>query len=364
MISRGLLAALLAFIFATEQGLVEARSLAHALELANVLQASSSLRDRSPARKAALLAQRGLRHTPPASSFGEQEQGEDKQIDPEKVDVWPGVLMASIAGASTVLGATVILFMPEGGPPPSAMAFSFSLAAGVMVAISVEMLLPSQPKLESEGKVTFTLKPIFCFSAGAICCALLCKLGDILQSSATASEGDADISKAEQDQKKKFRLAALLFVSLTLHNFPEGFAVAVSALSGLRLGITMCIAVAFHNIPEGIALAVSVYGATKSYGQSFLWTFLSGLTEPLGAICAMMLIRAYVTLTPELLNSLLTVVAGVMCYVALVELLPEAISTRCWPAIISGFIVGVVVMVLTHLAIESASEAGHLDRIQ
>merc|ERR1740133_256625 len=116
-------------------------------------------------------------------------------------------------------------------------------------------------------------------------------------------ENDKGETVKEMEQKKSFRLAALLFVSLTLHNFPEGFAVAVSALSGLRLGLTMCIAVAFHNIPEGIALAVSVYGATKSYGQSFLWTFLSGLTEPLGAICAMMLIRAYVTLTPELLNS-------------------------------------------------------------
>lgn len=250
----------------------------------------------------------------------------------------------------------MILFMPEGGPPPSAMAFSFSLAAGVMVAISVEMLVPH------EGKLAFAWEPILIFCSGAACCALLCKLADYFD---TAFVQDTDIEKAdvtlEQDQKKRYRLAALLFVSLTLHNFPEGFAVAISALSGMRLGITMCIAVACHNIPEGIALAVSIYGATKSYGQSFFWTFISGLTEPLGALCAMLLIQAYLSVTPHLLVTLLTAVAGVMCYVALAELLPEAISTRCWPAIVGGFVAGVVIMVLTHWVMDSMAESGHLD---
>merc|ERR1719329_498136 len=207
--------------------------------------------------------------------------------------------MASIAGASTVLGATVILFMPEEGPPPSAMAFSLSLAAGVMIAVSFEMLLPS------EG--TSTTMRIGVFFLGAACCAALCKIADIIEGRGAA---EADSEKGgdavDQDERKRFRLAALLFVSLTLHNFPEGFAVAVSALSGLRLGITMCIAVAFHNIPEGIALAVSIYGATKSYGKSLFWTFISGLTEPLGAICAMLLIQAYLRTTPDLIVHLLT----------------------------------------------------------
>lgn len=259
--------------------------------------------------------------------------------------MWPGFVMASIAGASTVLGAGVVLCMPEGGPPPSAMAFSFSLAAGVMVAISVEMLLPHDGHEVDKGKIGFAWLPFFIFSIGAICCALLCKSADYFEALTPKAEA---ILSSDYEKQKNIRLAVLLFVSLTLHNLPEGFAVAISAMSGLRLGVTMCIAVAFHNIPEGIALAVSVYGATKSYGQSFFWTFLSGLTEPIGALFAMLLVKAYLTSTPDLLTHLLTAVAGVMCYVALAELLPEAISTRCWPSIIMGFIAGVAVMVLTH----------------
>lgn len=328
---------------------------------------SSSDPSRLQAQRLGLLAQRGLRHAPTGAGDHEHESGKSSS---KNVDVWPGVLMASIAGASTVLGATIILFMPEGGPPPSAMAFSFSLAAGVMIAISVEMLLPAHAHgdahgdaVEYEGKPAFDWMRVLIFSAGAACCALLCKLADLFESSATADLNAAEADgKPDLEDRKRCRLAVLLFVSLTLHNFPEGFAVAVSALSGLRLGLTMCIAVAFHNIPEGIALAVSVYAATKSYGQSFFWTFLSGLTEPLGAICAMMLIQAYLTSTPDLLVHLLTAVAGVMCYVALAELLPEAISTRCWLPIAAGFAVGVIIMVLTHWVLEaSMDEDGHLE---
>lgn len=263
-------------------------------------------------------------------------------------EIWPGLIMASIAGASTVLGATVVLFMPDGGPPPSAMAFAFSLAAGVMIAISAEMLWPHHH--EDHHEFEFSWMPFFVFSCGAICCAFLCKLGDLLGWAASADEKAE--SSGESDPKS-FRLAALLFMSLTLHNFPEGFAVAVSALSGMRLGVTMCIAVAFHNIPEGIALAVSVFRATRSVGQSFFWTFVSGLTEPLGAFCAMWVLQAH-TSTPGLLDTLLTAVAGVMCYVAMAELLPEALSTRCWGSICCGFCSGVAVMVLTHMVMDSA----------
>lgn len=37
----------------------------------------------------------------------------------------------------------------------------------------------------------------------------------------------------KQHQRRSTRLAILLFASLTAHNIPEGFAVAVSAISGV-----------------------------------------------------------------------------------------------------------------------------------
>jgi len=71
----------------------------------------------------------------------------------------------------------------------------------------------------------------------------------------------------------------------------------------------------------------------------------------------MMVIQAYMESNPDLLTNLLTAVAGVMCWVALAELLPEAVSTGCWAAIASGFVSGIIIMVLTHWVMDSAVES-------
>ena len=51
-------------------------------------------------------------------------------------------------------------------------------------------------------------------------------------------------------------------LTMTLHNMPEGFAVAFSAYT--PLGPIMATAIAMHNIPEGIIIAAPIYAATGS----------------------------------------------------------------------------------------------------
>jgi zinc transporter ZupT len=38
-----------------------------------------------------------------------------------------------------------------------------------------------------------------------------------------------------------------MFLTLTLHNFPEGLAVSVSNSASEKLGLSVALAVAFHN---------------------------------------------------------------------------------------------------------------------
>lgn len=64
-----------------------------------------------------------------------------------------------------------------------------------------------------------------------------------------------------REMRKAWRVAMLLFISLLVHNFPEGLAVAASALESTSLGITVTIGIMIHNIPEGIAIAIPCLAA-------------------------------------------------------------------------------------------------------
>jgi len=235
------------------------------------------------------------------------------------------------------------------------------------LAVSAEMLWPHLRWAGwSYSEDPWRPMLLFCVSAGV--CLVFCRLGDAAERGASCgasmptagvaeqcidstSPGVAEAILAEkQHQRRSTRLAILLFASLTAHNIPEGFAVAVSAISGRKLGITICIAVALHNIPEGITLAVATYDATHSRVKAFLAPAAAGLAEPLGAVAALFIFREQVT--QQLIDDLLVAVAGVMCCIALAELIPEAVSTKRWGWASAGLLLGLLVMYVTHLVLD------------
>ena len=118
------------------------------------------------------------------------------------------------------------------------------------------------------------------------------------------------------------RTGLLVALGLGIHNFPEGMATMGAALQDTKLGLAVAVAIAVHNVPEGLAVAVPVWAATGSRRKAFLWSFLSGLAEPAGAVLAFLLLGAF--LTPVLLSAMLGLVAGFMVYVSLDELVPSS----------------------------------------
>ena len=112
------------------------------------------------------------------------------------------------------------------------------------------------------------------------------------------------------------RLGILMAITMTLHNLPEGFAVAFSSFTGI--GPVMAAAIGVHNIPEqvfvvqisdvyikklSIIVAAPVYAATGSRRYALMLATASGLSEPVGAFIALFFIKPY--LTPKLLHYLL-----------------------------------------------------------
>jgi len=121
---------------------------------------------------------------------------------------------------------------------------------------------------------------------------------------------------------KLFRVGLLVALGIAIHNFPEGFAVFAGNLSSLKVGIVIAIAIAIHNIPEGFAVSMPIYYATKNKRKAFLFSLMSGIVEPIGAVIAAIVLLPF--LSPQIIGVGLAFVAGVMVYICIDELLPTA----------------------------------------
>lgn len=259
------------------------------------------------------------------------------------------LIMSTIAGASTTLGALVVLLM-KGVPGPGQLSFALSLAGGVMLSVSVMELW--WPQLTSADVRRIT-RFLLCTCAGAGAFVLLSKLIPEPDMADFAKDGlDLEAAPDGHDDgikdrtRKRRRLAVVMMLALTAHNFPEGIAVAVSGLESARLGMVVMIAIAVHNIPEGIAIAVPVLDATRSHWKAVLMASLSGVAEPMGALMALTVLPTSMT-TGLAMENLLSFVGGVMSAVAAIELIPEAHAQKRPKAMCAGLLSGVLVMIVT-----------------
>ena len=120
------------------------------------------------------------------------------------------------------------------------------------------------------------------------------------------------------------RTGVLTALAIGLHNIPEGVATYVGAIADTRVGAVLAIGIALHNIPEGIAVATPVYFATGSRLKAFMWTFVSALAEPLGAIIAWLIVGD--GLNPYIEGVMFGIVCGMMTTISFKELVPNAIK--------------------------------------
>ena len=110
-----------------------------------------------------------------------------------------------------------------------------------------------------------------------------------------------DISKVEgiQPCKKKLSKTALIFLSITIHNFPEGLAVGVTfgalaggnmTLAGLMGAIGLAIGIGLQNVPEGAALSIPIRADGKSRLKAFYWGSMSAIVSTLVLLWGLLLL--------------------------------------------------------------------------
>jgi ZIP family zinc transporter len=242
-----------------------------------------------------------------------------------------------LAGLSTGIGSAIAYFIRR--PKIVYLSFSLGLSAGVMVYVSFMELLPS-----AVDRVGEPLSLLFFFLGIAVI-----GLVDLLVPEAENPhnfEGMEEPKKPDQSHAL-MRTSMMTALAIGIHNFPEGLATFASALSDIRLGLFIAIALAIHNIPEGIAVSMPVYYATGNKNKAFVYSFLSGISEPVGALVGYLLLMPF--LTPAVLAGTLALVAGIMIYISLDELLPMAHSYGHGHLVISGVVLGMLVMAISLL---------------
>lgn len=269
------------------------------------------------------------------------------------------LLLSTIAGLSTTIGS-FIAFVPR-KPSKKFLSFIMGFSGGVMILLSFVELL-------QEGIQTNGLLPGILYFLLGMGLMLLIDMGvthhyeyedgiytEENNNSANKRPGRRQYhwtrrqrhrNRRQLSQQTQLRKTSLLVtLGVFIHNFPEGMATFVGTLKDFELGILITIAIALHNIPEGIAVAVTVSTHNESKLKPFLWSFISGISEPLGALAVGLFLFPFIN--DYVLGAMLAVVGGFMIYISLDELLPMSRSLGKEHTSILGIAMGMFVMAIS-----------------
>lgn len=212
---------------------------------------------------------------------------------------------------STTLGATVVYFFKEEVSSKTQSLF-LGFASGIMLAASVfSLLLPAIEQSEKEwGRYAF-IPSVVGFLLGGI---FIIWFGYLLCKTFTCEE---------KIQKKGIKL----FLSVTLHNIPEGLAVgfafgvanALKTQAAYTSALLLAIGIGVQNLPEGAAVALPLREAFRSKNKAFLYGAGSGVVEPIFALVGFFCVTYLRFLQPWLLSFS----AGTMVFVVAEDMLPD-----------------------------------------
>jgi ZIP family zinc transporter len=256
--------------------------------------------------------------------------------------------MTLFAGLATGIGSAIAFFAKRTNTKFLALSLGFS--AGVMIYVSlVEIFQKANAALvEEHGTVAGSWYTVLSFFGGILLIALIDKMIPSFENPHEVKKIE-DLDDKKPVDKKLMRMGMFSALAIAIHNFPEGLATFAAALADPTIAIPIAVAIAIHNVPEGIAVSVPIYYATGSRKKAFLYSFLSGLAEPIGALIGFILIYTVLGLNNTVFGVLFGGVAGIMVFISLDELLPTAEEYGEHHIAIYGLIAGMAVMAISLL---------------
>lgn len=177
-------------------------------------------------------------------------------------------------------------------------------AAGVMLAISFIELIPESIALSSV---------VICVSGlvfGSLIMYGLDRLIPHIHPQLCSQEQGCNLE----------RTSVYLILGMFLHNFPEGMAVAIGSVTGIKVSFAIALAIAIHNIPEGICTSAPYYHTTGARLKSFLVSSSTAVPIVIGYVLARYLFQ---NIPPQIIGFIVGATAGLMIYITADELIPS-----------------------------------------
>ena len=237
---------------------------------------------------------------------------------------------------ATVLGAAMVFFFRR---ELSAMTQKLFLgfAAGVMVAASVwSLLIPAMdmsvwslliPAMEQAGQQAAPGTPRALAVGLPVCGGFVLGAGFLLLMDRLMPHLHIGSDEPE-GLPAHLKRTTMIVLAVTLHNIPEGMAVALSfsvaaadpAEGAFAGAVALALGMALQNFPEGAAVSLPLKAQGVGAGKAFVCGALSGVVEPVFGLLTVLIAGRVLAVMPWLL----AFAAGAMLYVVVEELIPEA----------------------------------------
>lgn len=249
------------------------------------------------------------------------------------------VLATSFTFLVTTLGSSLVFFFKKINK--NIMDCMLAISAGVMLAASFFSLLNPAIKLANNLNMISWLVGLIGFIFGGLLLYF------------TSYFFDKKLSTTKK--KMSVKRCIMLFLSITIHNIPEGMAIGVAFASTafniegatIEAAIMLGVGIGIQNFPEGSAVSLPLRREGFSRFKSFLVGMFSGVVEIFSGVIGALLVLKVRLLLPYLL----AFAAGAMIYVVVEELIPESQSNKNKDIMSLLTIVGFSIMMVLDVAL-------------
>ncbi|WP_417720928.1 ZIP family metal transporter [Salipiger sp.] len=247
-------------------------------------------------------------------------------------DILWGVAGGLVAAIATTAGAVPALVGRKMSQATSDTMLGF--AAGVMLSAAYfSLILPGIEVAEAQYRSVWIAAGIA--AAGiALGAGFVAMLNRSIphEHFRTGPEGGADAAKVAR--------IWLFVLAIAIHNFPEGLSIGVAFGVDRSNGLSVMTGISLQDIPEGLAVAVALVGLGYSRRKALVYTALTGVVEPVGALLGVVA----VSVSAALLPFGLTFAAGAMLYIISHEIVPETHRNGHQERATVGLIFGLILM--------------------